>query len=214
MELKVPFLNVTGRQQPLEEISIRLDQQERHSIAQTAWPQGPCPPSVLFSVAYSPDAVLVKYFVKETAIRVSTMEDNSPVHVDSCVEFFIAFDKEAAYYNFEFNCIGTALLGFGTCKTNRQLLPTPVLSRIRRAARIGSMKDSGHRQLEWELTIVIPFDVFVFHKITSMKNKSCRANFFKCGDNMPEPHFLSWVRVESATPDFHLPAYFGDMHYV
>ena len=36
-----------------------------------------------------------------------------------------------------------------------------------------------------------------------------RANFYKCGDETPIPHFGMWSPVDNETPDFHRPEYFG-----
>jgi hypothetical protein len=46
-----------------------------------------------------------------------------------------------------------------------------------------------------------------------LKGKTCRANFYKCGDDLPEPHFLSWNNIIADKPDFHLPQYFGTLTF-
>ena len=43
--------------------------------------------------------------------------------------------------------------------------------------------------------------------------ESLRANFYKCGDGTSVPHFLSWSHIETETPDFHCPEFFGNMHF-
>jgi hypothetical protein len=38
-----------------------------------------------------------------------------------------------------------------------------------------------------------------------------RANFYKCGDELQVPHFLSWNPIGVETPDFHRPEFFGKL---
>jgi hypothetical protein len=37
------------------------------------------------------------------------------------------------------------------------------------------------------------------------------ANFYKCGDETPEPHFLSWNPIDLPKPNFHVPQFFGQL---
>jgi hypothetical protein len=37
------------------------------------------------------------------------------------------------------------------------------------------------------------------------------ANFYKCGDELPTPHFLSWNPIEWKEPSFHRPEQFGKL---
>lgn len=67
---------------------------------------------------------------------------------------------------------------------------------------------------DWELTLMIPLEVFSYHQINSLKGRQSKVNFFKCGDELPEPHFLAWRNIIAASPDFHLPDFFGTMHFV
>jgi hypothetical protein len=46
-----------------------------------------------------------------------------------------------------------------------------------------------------------------------MKGKKCRANFYKCGDDLPEPHFLAWNMINTEEPDFHRPEFFGTLEF-
>jgi Carbohydrate-binding family 9 len=46
-----------------------------------------------------------------------------------------------------------------------------------------------------------------------MEGKKCKANFYKCGDKLAQPHFLAWNRIETPEPDFHQPAFFGDIEF-
>ena len=37
------------------------------------------------------------------------------------------------------------------------------------------------------------------------------GNFYKCGDETPAEHYLSWHPITSAGPDFHRPECFGTL---
>lgn len=213
-KLSVPNLGSDIEETTLQEISAALDGIERHAIERIPWPVFSYKPQVSFSIAYAGNAILLKYFVQEKAIRALCQTDNSPVHQDSCVEFFIAFDDDDEYYNLEFNCTGACLFGFGRSKVDRELIHEQVVSKIRRLCVIESCRDEEKKFFHWELTIVIPPEAFVNNKITQLKDRHCKVNFYKCGDKLPEPHFLAWEHVEAASPDFHLPEYFGTMHFV
>ncbi len=65
----------------------------------------------------------------------------------------------------------------------------------------------------WELTLKIPLKFFYYHDIKTLKGKKCRVNFFKCGDELPEPHYLVWNNIKTQYPDFHVLEYFGSMEF-
>jgi hypothetical protein len=149
--------------------------------------------------------------VEEKEIRAVNNKINAPVYEDTCVEFFIAFD-ETGYYNFEFNCIGTCLVGFGKNKYNRIEIPELRIKKINFQANI---KYAVAVDLfKWELMIEIPSSVFINHTLSSFSSLSAKANFYKCGDLLMQPHFLAWSNIESAEPNFHLPDFFGDIHFI
>lgn len=213
MGLKVPYLDCLTSDIDLKKIDQEMDKLDRHAIGQAPWPVYPYKPKVSFAIAYTKDAVLLKYFVQEKWLRVSCYTTNSPVHRDNCVEFFVAFDDEA-YYNLEFNCIGTCYAAFGKSREERQLLPGELIAKIRRLAAVENVEDGVQKYVRWQLTLVVPLEVFMHHQLHQLKNRTCNVNFYKCGDDLPEPHFLSWKNITAEAPDFHLPAYFGQLQFV
>lgn len=212
MELKVPCLNNFKKKAELEQVSAALNITERHTIQQSSWLAMAPAPKVSFSIAYTEHCILLKYFVQENAIRTVHFTDNSPVHEDSCVEFFIAFNDDTEHYNLEFNSAGTCLAGFGENASQRKLISKELVKRIRRHSTIQRQNENGN-SIHWELTLIIPFEVFAFHEIKDLKDRHCRINFYKCGDKLPEPHFLAWKEVKAESPDFHLPQFFGMAYF-
>jgi hypothetical protein len=63
--------------------------------------------------------------------------------------------------------------------------------------------------INWTLTLAIPVQVFSFHHFNSFQGKKCKVNFYKCGDDLSQPHYLAWNNIESPKPNFHLPDFFG-----
>ena len=188
----------------------QLNHLNKHSIQQVPWSAYPYKPTVQFSIAHNGDCIFLKYFVEEKSIRTVNTVINSAVWQDSCVEFFISFDDKG-YYNLEFNAIGTALAGFGKNKTDRQLLPAENIGRIKYLSAIDSSPGGGN--IHWELLLIIPGDIFMYHEPGSLRGKLCRANFYKCGDKLPEQHFISWSAIHSPEPDFHRPDFFGGLYF-
>ena len=191
----------------MNDISGQLDTIEKHDISYVPWESYSYKPKVDFAIAHTDFALLLKFFVSENDLRAIYTKSNEPVYKDSCVELFILFD-EKGYYNFEFNCAGTCLLGFGKGRNERLQVSDELIDRIRYQS---LLKPSAHPEanISWELTLEIPFDVFHYHQIKTLKKKRARANVYKCGDDLPKPHFLAWNEIKTEEPDFHRPEYFG-----
>jgi hypothetical protein len=203
------FDNISGHD--LARISGLLDLYPKQPIGNLLWSINGYKPDVNFILAYTNNSMLLKYAVKEESICAVYRQINDPVYKDTCVEAFIAFDGKG-YYNLEFNCLGTALVGFGAGKEDRINVNPKLVNCIKTHHAI---KTPGSGLLiEWELTLDIPFAVFEHHHITSLNNQACKANFYKCGDELPEPHFLSWNNIIYPHPNFHLPEFFGDVKFV
>jgi hypothetical protein len=206
------FISTIGITTGADRVSEWMDQLEKSPISIAPWPAFPYTPEVSFTIAHSSHHLLLKYFVTEKHVRALYKEANDPVHKDSCVEFFIAFGGESNYYNLEFNCVGTCQAAFGAGKNGRIMIDRNIIHKIRwhMLMETASIQDD---RIRWELTLMIPFDVFCFHNLTTLKGMSCRANFYKCGDDLPDPHFLTWNNISGDEPDFHQPEYFGSIHF-
>lgn len=207
-ELVISSLEELNYNKDIAKISLRLDSLDRNKLVYSPWPSFPYNPDVQFVASYSYDCIFLKYYVNEKNIRAENKAINSSVWEDSCVEFFISFD-DTGYYNFEFNCIGTALVGFGKEKINRHLLPADLIGEIKLHHSLLKTEKGFH----WELTVAIPSHIFICHPPLILQGKKARANFYKCGDLLPEPHFVSWTNIESAEPNFHLPEFFGTLTF-
>ena len=214
-QIDIPYCQEIGKDSDLAGVAVFLDQLDYKRIDTQSLPEYPYKPEIRFVMAHSGDCIFIKFNVLEKFVQAHNHGNNSPVSQDSCVEFFISLDKENEYYNFEFNCIGTCKAAFGTQKRNqRGYLPDAVIDKINRQSLIKTGKQFCDGLVAWELTVSIPAEVFCYSSITSFKGLKGRANFYKCGDNLPEPHFIVWNEVKAAKPDFHLPEFFGTVHFL
>ena len=66
-------------------------------------------------------------------------------------------------------------------------------------------------ETSWSMIEVIPASALFNHKIEEWSGLNFRANFYKCGDNLPNPHFLSWNKIDFPRPNFHLLEFFGEV---
>lgn len=212
-KLNIPFTEAINKNKDVQEISSYLDEVQKNSIENLPWPEYDYKPKVEFSIAHSNDCLFIKFYVRENAIRAVYYNVNDPVHKDSCVEFFIGFNDERNYYNFEFNCIGTCHAGFGKDRHKRKPLPDEVLSGIKTMTVI-KPANGTQQNVHWELTLKIPVEVFSNHRLRQLNGLKSKGNFFKCGDDLPVPHYLAWNNIKAETPNFHLSEYFGNMEFV
>ncbi|MEI3797169.1 MULTISPECIES: carbohydrate-binding family 9-like protein [Chitinophaga] len=211
-KLEVPFIPLYGKPAPAE-VSRLLDRLQVIPISCNPWPQYAHAVEAAFSIAHSEDAILLKYYVKESHL-LAAASTNGDIHKDSCVEFFVACDDGGNYYNLEFNCIGWCKAGFGSSRENRAPLPVTATDLITTATHIISAVEHGRRSFVWELTVIIPAVVFSYHNITTLTAMKVKGNFYKCGDEMPAPHFLTWNDVKAAMPDFHRREDFADICFL
>lgn len=142
----------------------------------------------------------------EKEIRAENTAPLSPVWEDSCLEFFFRFPAAESYFNFEVNPNGCFCLQFGPSRAERtSLVPEDAAALF--AIRTARTEDG------WELFYRIPLAFLRRFLPDCAFRGELRANFFKCGDRTPRPHYLSWAPVASETPDFHRPQDFGLLRF-
>ena len=185
-------------------------------VVNTNWPKEfPYCPKMEFGIAHTGEEFLIHYCVEEQSVRAVAQKDNDNVWEDSCAEFFISPAADGLYYNIECNCAGTLLLGVGEGRNNRQLATPEITRQIDRWASLGRTPfDTRDQPTRWELALRIPYTVFFRHNITSLDGLTLKGNFYKCGDKLPVPHFISWNPIGTPTPDFHCPQFFGKLEII
>lgn len=205
-KINVPY--ISDDQLTLHGISSCLDAAPAHKLNYNLWKTNSSEPSVSFSMAYNSSAIYLKYYVTETEARAIVKQTNGHVWEDSCVEFFIALD-DAGYYNIEVNCAGVSRVGYGANKHQRNLLNE---KDIQKYLFTSAMQHNSNGVAQWELYMVVSWRLFRHHKV-AVRGRQFRANFYKCGDKLQQPHYLSWSNIVAEAPDFHLPQFFGLLNF-
>ncbi len=209
-DLVAPFLRHVTYSTPLSEIRNAIAPLQPVALSEVSWNIFPYKPAVTFVIAHTPDSIILRYNVRERHIRAVYRNTNDPVYKDSCVEFFLSFDG-TSYYNLEFNCMGTGLTGYGPAvRDQRERLPSYLIEKVLTDSVINTPA-SPAADTSWELLLHIPFELFYRENLTALSGEYVTANFYKCGDELPEPHYVSWKRIGVPNPDFHRPEFFGTL---
>jgi hypothetical protein len=200
----------------MEIVSARLDKHGAgHKIDRINWKDYNYRPEVKFNIAYGEKEIFIKYYVTEDYFKAEKTETNQMVCEDSCVEFFVSPADDGIYYNIEFNAIGTCLIGTGTGRHDSKRAPAELIAGIRRLGSVGTEpRPETKGPFSWTLTIAVPLKIFFHHRISELKGKTFRANFYKCGDKLAVPHYVTWSPVGTEKPDYHRPEYFGMVNFV
>jgi len=176
-------------------------------------------PKTQAKVLYDDDSIYVIFRVEDRYVRAVAKEHFDPVWQDSCVEFFFtpSADIRQGYFNLEANCGGTMLLRHQTARNqNRRQLDLADLGRIEIAHTLGRIIEPEITDpVTWTLEYRLPLKIIENYAplVRPAPGVTWRANFYKCGDNTSRPHWLTWSPVENPTPDFHLPRFFGLLHF-
>lgn len=211
--LFIPQIQV--EQITLPAIEVEMAKLDFQKIDVNNWPdQFPYTPDVKFKVAHDGKNLFIQFFVKEKEILAKAKGNNSEVWTDSCVEFFISLDDSGHYYNLEQSCIGEVLLAYRKSKTEAWHAEDDVIAKIKNFPSLGRENfDLKEGEFEWSLLTVIPVDAFWKSDVKSFSGLKAKANFYKCGDNMKNPHYLSWAPIGTETPNFHKPEYFKELQF-
>lgn len=207
--LHIPLIPELNGMEPDQVIKTLDERGTRQTIDTLNWKaEYPYKPLTAISIAHSGTHIYIDFIVRCNYLRAVNYQNNSHVHQDSCVEFFVAPHGTTPYYNFEFNCIGTIHAAKRTDRHNGTLLSDEQLAQV---VRIPSCGTRPFEELEgmfsWNLLVEIPLSLIDIEY--EGKSIEMRGNFYKCADLTTTPHFLSWAPINTPAPDFHRPEFFG-----
>lgn len=169
----------------------------------------PYKPRVQFRVWHEGDTFHIGYNVREQGTRALQTVLGGPVYEDSCVECFIQPDPaDPHYYNFEFNPIGMMAMACRTGRNDPEDAPREVLESVRIKTTAGKEPFDEKYVEEWSLDIAIPASALFNSGVKDFSGRRMRMNFFKCGDGLKVPHFVTWAPVRTPSPDYHRPEFF------
>lgn len=189
----------------LENRALRLH------INQVNWKEYPYHPITIVDVARTDQNLYLHFFVRGNSVKAVYDKDGSPVHKDSCVEFFVKPGSgDYKYLNFEFNCIGTCNAAYRQSREEKVAFTDEEYALIRRYSSLEKKTFEEQTGVHcWELTVAIPFTLMGFNP--KKLPEKLFANFYKCADETECPHYLSWSPIDLPNPDFHCPDFFGEL---
>lgn len=168
----------------------------------------------LWNTVYQPKTIAQMWIVKNEGVylRMECFEKNpkcvyhhqdDPVYKDSCMECFINFNplKSTQYLNIEINANGALLMQVGSKRKDRRSITSFGVA--------GLKPQPFKTETSWGFVVKIPirFIKYFYEEIAL----EWTANFYKCGDECLEPHYLSWQKIDLEKPNYHAPQFFGNL---
>ena len=194
----------------IEEIFANLPE---HIIGCCNWPnEYPYSPKATFKMFHDGKNIYIKFNVTENDIKAAVTEDQGRTWTDPCVEFFVSPEGNLDYYNFECTCTGKLLLAWHPADAPKEPANKEVLDSVKRTPSLGTapfaLRNGEH---SWSVIEVIPTTALFRSNVENLSGKEMTGNFYKCGDELPTPHFLSWKAIDWVSPSFHRPEQFGKL---
>ena len=205
--INIPKLQAT---RSLDEI---FDTLPSHAIDCCNWPdEFPYTPKASFKLFHDGEKLYIKFEVTENDIQAAVTEDQGRTWTDPCVEFFVSPESNLDYYNFECTCTGKLLLAWHPAEGAKEPAGKAVLDSVKRTPSLGTapfpLRKGEH---SWSVIEEIPATALFRSGVECFDGKEMTANFYKCGDELPTPHFISWTPIKWDGPSFHRPEQFGKL---
>ena len=176
-------------------------------------------PTTEAKVVYDNENIYIIFRVQDQYVKSTVTEYNGNVSGDSCVEFFFSPDEDNPlhYFNLEINAGGTPLIFFVTKPwTGFNKLDNASISQIEIAHSMPGVVDPEITEpTTWTIECRVPYSILknYSHVTIPKPGTKWRANFYKTGSRTGNPHYFTWSKVNKATPDFHMPEYFGTLEF-
>jgi len=174
-------------------------------------------PHTAAKLAYNTESLYLIFQVEDRYVRALAENYQDRVCEDSCVEFFFTPGEDPAqgYFNLEVNCGGTALFNHQKGRNiEKQPVSTADFEEVQIAHTLPKKVDPEiTTALTWAVEYRLPFAVLENYTQFNAPAWGTRwlANLYKCADGCSHPHWLTWSHVDTRTPDFHRPEFFGHL---
>jgi len=172
-------------------------------------PDGYCP-KVVFNVTYSDKGFHVHFDAYEKKPKRVMTQHFQPVHLDSCLEWFINFDPEHTdkYINFEVNANGAMQASLRKDRYDYQHLTIPEIESLGITPKI--------EEEFWSVKYTVSTELIkkYYPKFDINTCKYVTGNMQKCGDKQKAIHYMSLFVIGCEKPDFHRPEYFGKIELI
>lgn len=182
----------------------------RVEVDHTLWTAPGSVPPTHAELGWDAEALHCRLVSAEDSPLTRHHQPNSPVHLDSCLEWFLApWPGEGLYLNLEANSAGTLFAAFGST-THRELLSDHLRTLVHVRAEV-----SPH---QWSVTFQVPHTLL--DALADLAGRArpelavgtiFGANFYKCGDETEVEHYGAWNPITGDEPRFHRPDQFGQL---
>ncbi len=169
----------------------------------------PYRPEVSFRIFHNDEFLFIEYEVDEKCTAALEVTDGNDVYKDSCVEFFVQPEGDGHYYNFEWNAIGTLCFSRRTGRFDPEHASAAILEGVYKSSTYGRRPfEEIKGENRWSLRVAIPHGALFGGEIGTWHGARLRGNFYKCGDALSTPHYLTWAPISIPNPDYHRPEFF------
>ena len=165
----------------------------------------PCDIAAKAQACHDGENLYIRMEAEEKDILATLTGPLDQVCNDSCLEFFFAPKADdIRYFNFEWNKLCNAYVGFGGERKTRvrQILKSP--------QDIFAPK-SFETEKGWGIEYRIPASYIQMYMPEFRFEGEAACNFYKCGDKTKTQHYLAWAPLTSEKPDYHRRQDFGRM---
>ena len=212
--LLIPKQNISQYETVFDKIKLLNEAGLHLSIDKVNWPnEFPKTLPVSVHIAHDNQKIYLYYQVEGEELRAVNTKDFMSVWEDSCVEFFMQRKGEKTYRNFEFNVHGVLLASKHETRNSSEKFSEELMSSIKRFTTIRHIYKSNRQLSDWTLYVEVPKSAIGFSQDEKLSQQTIGANFYKCGDETNEPHFISWNPIDLPKPDFHVPQFFGELTF-
>lgn len=212
--LLIPKQNISQYETVFDKIKLLNEAGLHLSIDKVNWPnEFPKTLPVSVHIAHDNQKIYLYYQVEGEELRAVNTKDFMSVWEDSCVEFFMQRKGEKIYRNFEFNVHGVLLASKHETRNSSEKFSEEMMSSIKRFTTIRHIYKSNRQLSDWTLYVEVPKSAIGFSQDEKLSQQTIGANFYKCGDETNEPHFISWNPIDLPKPDFHVPQFFGELTF-
>ena len=171
------------------------------------------PATAYAQICATQEALLIHLSATEPEVRAVHTSPLAEVCEDSCLEFFFRpMENSMRYFNFEFNPNTCLFLGFGSSIDDLlRIVPEEAQKQSLFCPKVVRREDG------WEIFYRVPYS-FIRGFVPEFQMEAGKAlycNFYKCGDMLQQPHYLTWNPIMRQGPcRFHTPAEFGRLDVV
>lgn len=182
---------------------------EKFEITNYMWNSTQSPKTYGYMGYIEGQGFYVKMICEEKNPKRTFFNFKDAVYKDSAMETFLAFPENGEelsnnvmYVNFEVNSNAAMYVAYGKGRQGRQYMPEHYLKDVNCKSVI--------EEDRWSVSFLIP-ETFLCNEcsVVNLEEAVIYCNFYKISESKEIEHYGSYSKVESETPNFHLPVCFA-----